>query len=126
MIHTTRWTPDTCGCVIEYTWDDSEPEDTRQHVYSNTVQRCTIHAALNLSGLTHFNAVHEENTRKNGVLALGQAIKASLDFSLMSWSFDAASRTLTINSNGQLTTQQRNTLQTQANNRFGAGKVIIQ
>src|SRR5919109_3126343 len=30
-IQTTKWHPDTCGCEIDYQWDDTTPEATRQH-----------------------------------------------------------------------------------------------
>lgn len=67
MIRTTRWHPDTCGCVVEYEWDDAEPDDARTHRPSKVVQQCASHA-----GLTHAQvhaAVLDENPRKNRALA---------------------------------------------------------
>ncbi len=29
MIRTTLWSPDTCTCKVEYSWDDAAPEDVR-------------------------------------------------------------------------------------------------
>ncbi len=40
MIRTTRWSPATCACVIEYTWDDAVSEDKRTHTVSNVLNRC--------------------------------------------------------------------------------------
>lgn len=62
-IHTTRWSPDTCDCVIEYTWDDTENEDTRTHNYSKAVVKCTVHATT--LPTNHFESVLAENIAKN-------------------------------------------------------------
>lgn len=32
-LRTTRWKPDTCGCVIVYEWDDALDENARTHVF---------------------------------------------------------------------------------------------
>ena len=37
-VKTTRWSPDTCGCVLEYSWDDALPQEARVHVYADTVR----------------------------------------------------------------------------------------
>ncbi len=42
--HLTRWRPDTCGCVIEYEWDDAEAEEARQHV-PKKIDACPDHPA---------------------------------------------------------------------------------
>lgn len=66
MIHTNRWRPDTCGCVIEYQWDDSVSEDKRVHTPKN-VSPCLHHK----SGTKEekFDKVVEENQRKNKFLS---------------------------------------------------------
>jgi hypothetical protein len=65
MIHKNIWRPDTCGCEIEYEWDDSIPEKERTHTHKST-KLCPVHAHLtgnnNKDG---YDAVFEENTRKN-------------------------------------------------------------
>ena len=30
-IKTTTWSPDTCDCVLHYSWDDEVPQDERVH-----------------------------------------------------------------------------------------------
>lgn len=63
-VRRTRWSPDTCDCVLEYEWDDSEPEDQRTHAFAVADAVCTHHQVHdNRSQL--FDAVAEENTRKN-------------------------------------------------------------
>lgn len=66
-IQTTRWTPDTCGvnppCIIEYTWDDSVPPDSRVHTFSTYIQKCVNHSGL--ADVSGYAVVTEENPRKN-------------------------------------------------------------
>lgn len=59
----TRWSPDTCGCVVEYTWDDAIPEDARAHLYEGHVRKCSRHNTI--TGEPAYAVVQEENTRKN-------------------------------------------------------------
>jgi hypothetical protein len=137
VINTTRFSPDTCQCVIDYDWDSESNETDRVHILKTFVNVCSAHASLP----THqdrWNAVFEENPRKNiaqqlirdnapSVLLetnqLGQTILKHFD---ISWSGTAPNRVLTITFTGiSLTTQQKNQLQTFLNNRFGSGKVLI-
>lgn len=63
----TRWSPDTCECVIEYEWDDSVPEDQRTHTPKTFVNICDAHK--NLAQLaSRFDQVTDENQTKNFVL----------------------------------------------------------
>lgn len=43
MIQTTRWTPDTCDCVIEYQWDDAVDPSVRVHTVYNILSACSDH-----------------------------------------------------------------------------------
>ena len=63
MQHTTRWSPDTCKCVLEYTWDDAQDENSRVHTPSNVIKACSFHIGLSLAD--HYKAVKGENMRKN-------------------------------------------------------------
>ena len=138
-IKTTRYSPDTCGCVIEYSWDDTLSETNRVHTLSNYVTKCSAHSIL-ATDQDRWNAVFEENPRKNnalkGCLDNGPAalfdtidgtrqLKGNITYN-WSWSGTAPNRVLTISFTGiTLTTQQRNTLQTALNTLFGVGKVVI-
>jgi len=137
---TTRWSPDTCACVIDYTWDNEVPEDQRIHTLK-TISKCSVHNALD--DATAYSTVLDENPRKNiaGQLTLENGpnilydvvngtrqLKPNLTFQF-TFSGVAPNRLLTIafnNSSGNiLTTQQKNAIQTFLNTRFGVGKVVI-
>lgn len=65
-IQKNSWQPDTCMCEIEYTWDDTVPQDQRVHTMSK-VTRCMFHQAL--PHIDAYKAVHDENQSKNKALA---------------------------------------------------------
>ncbi len=65
MIRRTTWRPDTCGCVIEFEWDDSQPEDSRQTTPVRGISVCSLHQDLNTQ--EQYNALIEDNSRKNKV-----------------------------------------------------------
>lgn len=142
MLKVTRWSPDTCSCILEYSWDDTQNESVRTHNLDNIVQKCPAHQNLP-DNPSVYNTVLDENPRKN--LSLDEILQnapstAWYDIDADSgarvfkngitinwtWSGTAPNRTLTLTFSGiTLTTQQRNTLQTRLNNRFGTNKVII-
>jgi hypothetical protein len=74
----TQWTPDTCGCVLEYSWDSSIPAESRVHVGESLVKTCAIHLAkaqeLNQDPKLFHLHVNEENTRKNW--SIGKLLEA--------------------------------------------------
>jgi hypothetical protein len=137
-IKTTRFSPDTCQCVLEYQWDDTLSETNRTHTLSNYVSKCPAHSGL--SDTNGWNAVFDENPRKNiarqlcldngptGLFDLidgARQLKQNITFNF-SWSGVAPDRVLTISFTGiNLTTNQKNTIQTALNTRFGVGRVII-
>lgn len=140
VINITRWSPDTCGCIIEYSWDSTQPESTRTHTLDNFINVCSFHQGL-ADDPTRWNTVLEENPRKNltyqGILDNSptanlydivngtRQLKAGITFNF-SWSGTAPNRVLTISYTGiTLTTQQKNSIQTWLNSNFGVGKVII-
>lgn len=65
-IQTTRWRPDTCGCTIDYEWDDSVSQELRVHTVKE-ISKCIYHQALGLPEA--YTAVQEENASKNKALA---------------------------------------------------------
>lgn len=84
MLKVTTWSPDTCDCIINYSWDDSLKEDDRIHKVSEIVKPCSVH--LGLDDISHYNAVLEENSRKN--IAIGYITDTNPGTEI-SWSFDA-------------------------------------
>ncbi len=65
---TTRWRPG-CGCVLEYSWDPSVPEDEREHVDPVVVEACERHDHDD-PDLT-FLAAHTENVEASLAAAEG-------------------------------------------------------
>lgn len=136
----TTWSPDTCNCVLEYSWDDSIPLDNQTFPVANIIKKCDQHTALSTKE-SIYSAVKEENTRKNityqGILDNGptslydlqadgsRTLKNGITFS-WTWSGTAPNRVLTITYTGiTLTTNQRNTAQNWLNNHFGTGVVVL-
>lgn len=66
MIQQTQWTPDTCGCVLVYEWDDTVPQDQRIHT-PVSARACPVHVGL-ANVLDHHEAVRTENRYKNLVV----------------------------------------------------------
>ena len=138
-INTVRWSPDTCQCVIEYTWDDSIAQDQRVHTYSKHVNICNIHASQGQNN-TAFATVNDENTKKMIALqdlidnfpaqlsstgAAGGQLKPNLTF-VYSISGTPPNRTWRFNFIGlSLTQGQINSIQTRLDTRFGVGKVTL-
>lgn len=73
-LNETTWSPDTCGCVIVYEWDDSLPSEERIHTFKRADKVCAAH----LSGSPNKMAVVlEENQRKN--IVFGEIKKINTD-----------------------------------------------
>lgn len=64
----TQWRPDTCECVIDYEWDDLDPQETRQHIVSEVHKKCEAHRNINNPGEV-FATVTGENVLKNRAFA---------------------------------------------------------
>ena len=67
MIQTTRWSPDTCKCVIEMNWDDAVSEDQRQHTLKE-IKKCPAH--FGISDVQAYKDVLDENQSKNRAIGL--------------------------------------------------------
>ena len=72
MIRTTRWSPDSCGCSMEYTWDDAVPDNARIHTFKAAPVICPAHQAI-ATPLACYNAVLGENVLKNRVFDTARA-----------------------------------------------------
>lgn len=89
MLQKTLWSPDTCGCQIEYEWDDSVSQEDRTHSVSNIVKACSIHNH-HAEKENHYADVLNENTSKNKAISLLVASIPKLDGGEkeVKWSFD--------------------------------------
>jgi len=65
----TTWGPDTCGCIVEYSWDRDSDESNRVHTFHGHSKRCADHE--HLWDQEVYDCVLEENQRKN--ITLGHA-----------------------------------------------------
>lgn len=68
MLQTTTWRPDTCGCTIQYTWDDAIPGEQRSHRLVRVEKYCPAHAGLDEQSC--YEACLFENQCKNQALAI--------------------------------------------------------
>ena len=139
VLNTTRWSPDTCECSVEYDWDSETTEANRVHTLKRFVNVCAAHASLP-NDTARWNTLFNENPRKSrsleSVLANApnsmydivdgvRQLKPNLRFDFF-WTGVAPNRVLNISFPGiSLTTNQRNTIQNVLNNRFGVGQVIL-
>lgn len=127
-----RWKPDTCGCIIL--------EESGTSAYNSHEFVCPSHTGLTAEQLALVPLEH--NIRKNKV---DSAFRSLLTSTLtetdadsgaivykkgitFNWSYSGTgeSRVLSVNITGvNLTTNQKNTIQSWCDTNIGAGKVII-
>ena len=122
MLRVTRWSPDTCSCVLEYEWDDALNENERTHKFKKAVNLCEHHKTL--LGTEAYGTVLSENTRKNIVFDEAQKLYPAIALEDYMWSFDA-NRKLKVGFLGKLKAGERSSLQTLCDGKFGAGKVEV-
>ena len=121
MIRTTTWRPDTCECVLEYSWDDATSEASRAHTLTKVVKSCPAHSLL--AGVGLYDAVVSENQRKNRTYAIAETQLGSLTPESWLWYYNSARVLQVVFPN--LTTLQKDQLQGACDTAFGAGKVKI-
>ncbi len=84
---TTRWSPDTCDCIIDYEWDADENPNTRKHTVKEVIRDCGRHG-LKPTKEEHYKSVNEENIRKNFTLDTINKIKPEITIENIGWEFD--------------------------------------
>ena len=63
----TRWSPDSCGCVVEYEWDTDTSENDRMHTYRASINTCSFHTAHH-GKKQHLVVLDQETQLKSKVL----------------------------------------------------------
>jgi hypothetical protein len=73
MKHINTWSPDTCGCVLHYEWDDEATPEARIHTAvddftdvsgnKRVTQRCPEHAEIASHHEVHEHVVKENQTK---------------------------------------------------------------
>jgi len=131
----TRWSPDTCRCVIEYAWDDSVDPSTRVHSLENVITICDAHVAVfggraigrGASAAALFAGVVDENQRKNYVYEAVQVVNPALiEGRGFSYSFDKSSpRVLHVQLVGANAVQKTNITNRITANAQLSGKVVL-
>lgn len=137
--HLNRFSPDTCKCVIDFTFKDELPLDQQEASYQLvSIQKCSAHQALSDSA-AYTAATQVDNKNKNKVEGLIMSSFSALttlnaDGSKVfnpgiqyNWSFDA-SRVLQVSITGAGTNfknADKVTLQTLCDTQLGAGKIKI-
>jgi hypothetical protein len=132
MKGTTNWQPDTCECILDFDWDDKDGSVAVNKI----IKVCKAHAEEK-DIVEHFQAVLEENQRKN--IAIGKImseVSRAVDTTIdekgdsvqklkpgfeVAFSFDAE-RKLILNLDS-LTTQEKATVITACDSALGTGKV---
>ena len=115
----TTWHPDTCGCVLVYSWDRDTTEDERVHT-PETFEGCKHHQGLELHN--GHAMVIEENQRKNLVVHL-LAERVGVKPTELPFSFDEA-RKLVIR-HASLTEDMAKQVMPEIETVHGKGKVIL-
>lgn len=69
MLKITTWRPDTCDCVIEYTWDDEVPQNEIVQTIHKITEACQHHQGIVVQA-DHFDQVLKENQGKNIALSV--------------------------------------------------------
>lgn len=136
-INTTTWHPDTCKCVIEYSWDGDLPVEQRVHTYSNTIKDCPEHSGL---GNTIYDVILAENQRKNefyGELIKldsvgedviqddGSTVRQLQKGVRYDWQFDVDRNLEVMVLGATLTTKEKADLQIVADSKLGTGTVKV-
>lgn len=144
-IQHSTWYPDTCNCVLRYSFDSDAPPP-RTHTVSFVNKTCNEHKPLLPNTVVTYNTVMEENNRKantfreslqtlpadladtimddNGVVTV--ELKPNLIFHFF-YTGTAPNRVLTISFlNSNLNANKKNQLQKAIDNKIGAGKVVVQ
>ena len=105
VLQVTRWTPDTCGCVIDLEWDDAVDPKDRVHTAKRILKDCGAHGTR-ADKHDHLATVLEENQRKNKTFALIQEEDPTFTVDQYEWSFDDE-RNLRIKLKGTFTADQK-------------------
>ena len=122
-IQTTVWSPDTCGCVIEYEWDDSIPQEARAHTVSKIVKSCPVHSQ-SISKEKNYGDVLKENQDKNKAIGIIMERKPSVKVEDISFRYDS-DRTLRLSIKG-LDTAEKLSAETDIKTRLKIDKVIVE
>lgn len=122
MIKTTRWSPDTCKCILEFQWDTDKSLSKRTHTFLPPTEICPLHSSVHISEIS--DVVYEENLRKNWSLDIVHSRVSSLTLEDILWNY-TEERVLILELSGLVSKNNRDFIQDAVDTQFGPGKVMI-
>lgn len=140
-LHRNLWGPDTCGCEIEFEFDDELPEASRVHTAATIIKTCPAHSTIDIVDKhDHYDTVLKENQRKNIVHGQimeqfphlvddkgdkGKSLKEGINYKF-EFQGTGKNRTLNIELEGaNLSTADKKKIKDLSDTTFGNGKVTI-
>ncbi len=123
-LKTNRWSFDTCGCVVRYSWETTDAPSDRVHAFTDVEITCVEHS--DKVGIVLYNAAVDENQRKNITQGVAQGIQANLTRDVYVWSFDA-SRVLLVSFDDSVSVNNptKASIQSACDLQFGPNKVRV-
>lgn len=121
-IKKTTWKPETCKCVVEFTWDTEVHAVARIHSWFDTIVHCPAHTENR--GPAHLDALFDECGRLNIAIGLMQDILIDVVPGQVAWSFDTR-RLLTVSLIGPLGLAEQREIQYSCDLQFGPDKVLV-
>ena len=118
----TRWAPDTCGCVVEFEWDNEVPVEQRTHKHYATLTQCAFHK--NTPPKELYDVLMVENRRKNDTVNRLKELHPDYDM-FQGWYFDDTRKLVVKDTKGVLTSKQKKQVQKEITLLHGEGKVEI-
>lgn len=83
----TQWSPDTCGCVVDFIWHREHPEETRVHHPHRTHRVCARHAHLAKDRDGLHAEVRDHNRHKNHAVGVAAEL-VGVPVGEIGWSHD--------------------------------------
>ncbi len=126
MLKTTRWSPDTCGCVLEYEWDNALEGSERTHAFKRVVKLCSEHERLGFQGKAAYDQVKSENTGKNRArgLIMQELSLTHEDLEKYVWFFNE-SRQLQVSVTLPIAVEKKQEIQARLDTVLGAGEAKV-
>jgi hypothetical protein len=78
-LQVTTWSPNTCGCVISYQWDDTVPQASRTHKFVSVDHtKCvSVHPAVVLGTTVEGSAFTADHITKSAAIQAAAAAALS-------------------------------------------------
>ena len=115
-----RWSPDTCDCILEFSFDPSLSADLRTHTATSVIKACLYHPQG--TPTVHMDTVQTENILKNVAVIAASGVLVVKPEEVV-WLFDI-DRKLVLDSS-KMSAQTISDVQAAVDTAVGSGKVIL-